>query len=123
LGLCLAIELNLKRLCKLGFLIPLGAFVLCILITLIKDFREANETHCQRLKMSIFIFYLISIIGSLYFYTRHNEFCEPYVYSLFSLCEYLTVLANIAYHMVIFYDFNLFDNRFKLTFLHFNKIK
>jgi hypothetical protein len=249
----------LKHLCTLGFLIPLGAFVLCILITLIKNFREANETHClvenilpsisvsvsefypqntlwrlaigvdsfprylisfiyykyyfsnrfakfknsflylrvvqmaflshfieltclllltyvssveyfelhaasfiiflisstiymiliisthylqrhvplisendenrdkerqsQRLKMSIFIFYLISIIGSLYFYTRHNEYCEPYVYSLFSLCEYLTVLANIAYHMVIFYDFNLFDNRFRLSFLHLNKIK
>lgn len=246
----------MKHLCTLGFLIPLGAFILCILITLIKDFREANETHClvsnilpsisssvseffpqntlwrlaigvdsfpryliafiyykhyfsirrvefknaflyssvvqmaflfhsieltclllltyvssveyfelhavsfilflisstiymilaistyylqrnpllisencekerqsHHLKLSIFLFYLISILGSVYFYIRHNEYCEPYVYSLFSLCEYLTVLANIAYHMVIFYDLNLFENSFKLTFLQLNKIK
>jgi hypothetical protein len=258
MGYRLAFELNLKHLCKFCFVVQLGAFVLCILITLIKDFQEANNTHClvknflpsisasvseffpqntlwrlaigvdsfpryliafmyyrhyllrraefknvfiyssivqmafmfhfieltslllltyvssveyfeihatsfilflisstiymvltisthylQRrvrfnsaiakgldrelkshsLKSSIFLFYLISILASLYFYIRHNQYCESYVYSMFSLFEYLTVLANIAYHMVIFYDLNLIGNRLKLKSFQSNKSK
>ena len=35
------------------------------------------------------IFYVGSFLISLCFYIRHNLYCEPYVYSLFSFFEYL----------------------------------
>lgn len=42
----------------------------------------------------------------VYFYWRHNEYCEPYVYSLFAMCEYTIVLCNMAYHGMGYYDFH-----------------
>ena len=29
------------------------------------------------------------------------KFCEPYMYSLFSVCEYLVVLLNVAFNAVV----------------------
>ena len=70
----------------------------------------------------MFTFYVSSFLISLCFYIRHNLYCEPYVYSLFSFFEYLTVLANIGYHSIIFYDLSLFTNDFRISFLELNKI-
>ena len=42
---------------------------------------------------------------ALYFYWRHNEYCEPYVYSFFGLFEYVIVLCNIGYHGMVSLDF------------------
>ncbi|RNA21308.1 post-GPI attachment to s factor 2 isoform X3, partial [Brachionus plicatilis] len=41
-----AIDLNFKHLCYFGLCLPLGAFFLCIFVSIVKDFDEANETHC-----------------------------------------------------------------------------
>eukprot|EP01135_Chromosphaera_perkinsii_P008184 Nk52_evm6s1178 gene=Nk52_evmTU6s1178 len=35
----------------------------------------------------------------------HTVHCEDYVYSMFGLCEWSTVFANIGYHFVGYYDF------------------
>ncbi|CAD6192949.1 unnamed protein product [Caenorhabditis auriculariae] len=51
----------------------------------------------------------ISVIGILtasYLYWRHNAYCEPGVYTLFALAEYAIVLANIAFHCTLYYDFH-----------------
>ena len=45
------------------------------------------------------------IIASLYFYWRHNCYCEPGIYSIFSIFEYSVVLSNMAYHFTSYYDF------------------
>ena len=80
------------------------------------NINEFRENRSKNFKLKILIFYLSSFMLSLYFYIRHNRYCEPYVYSFFSLCEYLTVLANIAYHAVIFYDLNLFGIQYKIQY-------
>lgn len=53
---------------------------------------------------------MISIVFASYFYVRHNWHCEPGVYTLFALFEYIVVLSNIAYHFQAFHDFH--DSRF-----------
>lgn len=86
---------------------------------------DASVTHreakSKRYKIRMLIFYVVSFLISLFFYIRHNLYCEPYVYSLFSFFEYLTVLANIGFHSIIFYDLNLFSNDFRISFLEWNK--
>lgn len=39
-----------------------------------------------------------------YFFVRHASHCEPYVYTLFALSEYLIVLNNIYFHFLAYYD-------------------
>jgi hypothetical protein len=35
------------------------------------------------------------------FYVRHQQYCEPNIYSWFAICEYLFVLTNILFHCSI----------------------
>lgn len=81
------------------------------------NFLTIQEKKSLNLKIITFFVYLSCFLFSLYFYIRHNRYCEPFVYSLFSLMEYLTVLANIFYHSIILHDLNLSKNTFKLTLL------
>ncbi len=76
-----------------------------------------KEKQSRYLKWRTLIFYLVTCFGSLYFYYRHNRYCEPYVYSLFSLCEYLTVLANIYYHSLIIFDMDVDSFKYKIVML------
>ena len=41
---------------------------------------------------------------AIYFFLRHSSHCEPYVYTLFALSEYLLVLNNIYFHFLAYYD-------------------
>lgn len=76
-----------------------------------------RELNSKRYKKLAFFSYLFCLFASLYFYYRHNAYCEPYVYSLFSLFEYAIVLLNIGYHSIIFYDLNLVGNSYKISFI------
>ena len=74
--------------------------------------------------------HLSSIAISLYFYWRHNAYCEPGIYSgkvkhaikskksdnfiwrksttilVFSLCEYVVIMSNLGYHATSYYDYH-----------------
>ena len=46
---------------------------------------------------------VLAIPALMYFYWRHNAYCEPYVYSIFCLIEYAIVLTNVGYHFSGYY--------------------
>ena len=73
-----------------------------------------NMMICAYLELNLFrghrplvklrrYFVLLSLIVEffmLYFYFRHNSYCEPYIYSYFCLCEYAVIVLNMLYHML-----------------------
>jgi hypothetical protein len=58
-----------------------------------KNFAERFSVRYKRLLAKAT---LVFAALAFYFYWRHNEYCEPFVYSFFGLCEYGVVLCNIA---------------------------
>jgi hypothetical protein len=60
---------------------------------------QEKSARSKRLKW--FIVNIMSFLISLYFYFRHNSFCEANIYSMYCLFEYFVVLTNIAYHSVV----------------------
>ncbi|KAI6188507.1 hypothetical protein M3Y98_00362300 [Aphelenchoides besseyi] len=47
-----------------------------------------------------------SLFTALYFFYRHNTYCEPGIYTLFALCEYSVIIFNILFHSTLYYDFH-----------------
>jgi len=45
------------------------------------------------------------LIFALYFFYRHNSYCEPGMYTLFALAEYSLILFNGLFHTTIYYEF------------------
>ena len=73
--------------------------------------KPRNEEHPNHnlvensliLKRRILKANLIVIPALIYFYWRHNTYCEPYIYSMFCFVEYIIVLMNISYHFSGYY--------------------
>ncbi|XP_059478158.1 post-GPI attachment to proteins factor 2 [Neocloeon triangulifer] len=65
------------------------------------------EGRSLSLKVKLLIVNVTSFMIAGYFFVRHNNYCEPYVYTLFALFEYIVVVTNMGYHMTASYD--LFD--------------
>ncbi|CAF2621965.1 unnamed protein product [Rotaria sp. Silwood2] len=89
-------------------------FMICslvhMLLTVLIDYFWPRTINCRVSDQEImvrtkrlqwFIINIGSFFISLYFYFRHNEHCEPNMYSMYCLFEYFVVLTNIAYHAVI----------------------
>lgn len=64
-----------------------------------KNFQSTRGT-----KRRIAIINFTAIVTALYLYDRHNRFCEPGVYSMFSFLEYIVIVANIIYHLQAYHD-------------------
>ena len=67
--------------------------------------RSGDERKAIGYKKKLVKTSLGAAVLALYFYWRHNEYCEPYVYSFFGLFEYVIVLCNIGYHGMVSLDF------------------
>lgn len=71
--------------------------------------RRRTSTGGERsfqYKFLLFIGSVLSLVFAGYFFYRHNTYCEPGVYTLFAGCEYMVVLANIAFHGTVYFDMN-----------------
>ncbi|XP_067663213.1 post-GPI attachment to proteins factor 2-like isoform X2 [Haliotis asinina] len=68
-----------------------------------------TERKSLRHKGSLFLFNISIFMFAVYLFFRHNAYCEPYVYTGFAACEYLTVLTNIAFHSTAVFDFEDFN--------------
>lgn len=49
---------------------------------------------------------VVSLLLALYFFYRHNRYCEPGVYTLFALAEYSLIVFNVLFHSTLYYDFH-----------------
>ncbi|XP_043269863.1 post-GPI attachment to proteins factor 2-like isoform X2 [Venturia canescens] len=67
--------------------------------------KDHSETTSQRWKTRSLILNVASIFAACYFFWRHNAYCEPFVYSMFAMCEYMVVLSNMGFHVTAAWDF------------------
>jgi len=65
-----------------------------------------NDRLSLRYKKRLLITNFSSIIIAMYCYWRHNTYCEPGMYSIFSVFEYTVVLSNMCYHFTSYWDFH-----------------
>ncbi|KAF3705486.1 Post-GPI attachment to proteins factor 2 FGF receptor-activating protein 1 [Channa argus] len=96
---------------KNGFIVFIGSSLLHMLITcrlwhvIKRYYGNQEEMTSYRWKMRLFLFNCSCCLVAYYFFRRHNKYCEPGIYTLFALCEYLVVFSNMAFHMTAFWDF------------------
>ncbi|XP_001199979.3 post-GPI attachment to proteins factor 2 [Strongylocentrotus purpuratus] len=77
---------------------------MCLLFRMATNLGPApteGERHILHKKLALFFTNLVAFISAMYFFFRHNWYCEPGVYSLFACCEYLVVITNIIFHIVV----------------------
>ena len=67
--------------------------------------QTQREIASLRYKKNVLKIFFIFGLAMSYFYYVHNEYCYRYIYSLFCICEYVIVVANMVFHMTAYYDF------------------
>ena len=83
-------------------------FLIYIITFLSHCCLEENTKKVLRplvLKKILFLLYLLAILACMLCYWRHVTHCEPGVYSLFSILEYVVVILNISLHGTAALDF------------------
>lgn len=64
-----------------------------------------QENLALRFKRNLFMVNIVSFAVAGYCFRRHNEYCEPGVYTYFAFFEYIVVLTNMGFHMTAYWDF------------------
>ncbi|CAN8012834.1 unnamed protein product [Ixodes pacificus] len=81
--------------------------VSCFIPTVaLKHMLSQAERKSLRTKKHLMITSIFCSLLAIYFFLRHNWYCEPGVYTLFALAEYILVLCNIGFHMTAYWDFD-----------------
>jgi len=92
-----------------GLFLFFSAVYLAFSFYLFSSCRISTGSHFDRqslhYKRVLLVTNFSAILVSMYCYWRHNTYCEPGMYSIFSLFEYTVILSNMAYHFTSYYDF------------------
>ncbi|XP_055943632.1 post-GPI attachment to proteins factor 2-like [Argiope bruennichi] len=72
----------------------------------VKNMQSRLERKSVHLKLVLLNVNCFAFVLSMYFYMRHNWYCEPGMYTLFAFAEYIVVLSNIGYHLTSMWDFS-----------------
>ncbi|KAJ0057688.1 hypothetical protein NL108_011787 [Boleophthalmus pectinirostris] len=78
---------------------------LCLWYVIQRRSLHSEGVKSYRWKLRLFLFKLVCCACDFYLFRRHNEFCEPGMYTLFALFQYLVVFSNMAFHMTACWDF------------------
>ncbi|KAA0195981.1 hypothetical protein HAZT_HAZT004149 [Hyalella azteca] len=111
LGLSFVSSRENYELHKLFFIMFMVCSELYMLLTclLLKDntrqFVSLLEHRAFSIKKQLMFANIFCFMVALYFYHRHNTYCEPGMYTAFAFLEYLIVLTNMGFHMAAYYDF------------------
>jgi len=73
-------------------------FILTSLISMTLVTYYIKDVRNREFKRNIVTISWCCVFLAAYFYNRHNEYCEPFIYSGFAVCEYLVVGCNMAWH-------------------------
>jgi hypothetical protein len=57
-----------------------------------------DEKRWYRARIVFALIHTATFMLAIYLYIRHNSYCEPYIYSIFALCEYIVVAMNVCFH-------------------------
>lgn len=97
---------------KISFIVFMVCSELYMALTclLLRDNKNRLTNSLERLaylkKKQLMAANITCFIVALYFFYRHNKYCEPGMYSVFAFMEYLVVLTNMGFHMTAYYDFH-----------------
>ncbi|UYV61524.1 hypothetical protein LAZ67_1005160 [Cordylochernes scorpioides] len=82
-------------------------FISCSLLRIASN-QALNQLEMKSLyyKTLLATVNVSACFAAIYFFLRHNWYCEPGVYTLFALSEYIVVLTNMAFHMTAYWDFS-----------------
>lgn len=87
---------------ELGFVLYLGfgqLHCICNFFLCLQQWKlRGAPFYMQIAKCVCWAINLGAIFAAKYFYTRHNAFCEPNIYSYFGISEYTLVTFNIIMH-------------------------
>ncbi|XP_070552559.1 post-GPI attachment to proteins factor 2-like [Ptychodera flava] len=67
------------------------------------EFQPQERQQQYRLVL-LFLVNISTFFISIYFFFRHNWYCEPGIYSLYALFEYLVIISNIGFHVAEAYE-------------------
>lgn len=79
-----------------------------LILTTTTVFETLQQKRGTRYKRWAYTVNVTAFISCMYFYFRHNKHCEPGMYTLFALCEYIVILSNVAFHYTIALDLDGF---------------
>lgn len=84
--------------------------LMCIVYGTVKHQDEAPtlenwQRNSLRWKKAVFLANILAFLAAMFVYYLHNTYCQPGVYTIFALLEYLIVLSNVGFHTCVSLDF------------------
>lgn len=65
----------------------------------------AQEFQSLQLKSLLALINVMASLSAVFFFIKHNKFCQPGLYTMFALSEYTVVLTNMGFHLTSCWDF------------------